>query len=330
MICWAALSLAFWACDDVRFRENQVQIDSFQQSPAPMVDILWVVDNSGTMVEEQAELAEKFDQFMGLLVDSGTNYHIGIVSTDTEDVSHSGRLQGDPKVISPATLDPLAAFAANVQLPQTVSRTEKGLEAVRLALGEELLAGPNSGFLRPEAALFVIVVSDEDDHSRGPEGYYARWLEHIKGAGNENLVSLSAIVGDMPEGCGGTSSAGERYMRVQQETGGLFHSICESDYGPVVEELGIVAAGLVRKFVLSEIPQVGTLQVLKYEDGDPACQAHGDCGEGQVCAAGHHCVIELDPEHWTYLEEENAIFFHGQYLPPAGSSVEVVYYRQGG
>ncbi|MBW2704071.1 MAG: hypothetical protein JRF33_24895, partial [Deltaproteobacteria bacterium] len=38
MFCCAVLSMAFLACDDVRFRENPVQIDSFEQSPAPMVD----------------------------------------------------------------------------------------------------------------------------------------------------------------------------------------------------------------------------------------------------------------------------------------------------
>ena len=35
----------------------------------------------------------------------------------------------------------------------------------------------------------------------------------------------------------------------------------------------------------------------------------------------------LDPELYSYLDEENAIFFDGQYLPPAGSSIEVAYYR---
>lgn len=325
-----ALSAAPGCDDSVRFREDPTQFDTFQQTPSALVDILWVVDNSGTMVEERAMLGEKFDQFMGRLVASGTDYHIGIISTDTEDLNHSGKLQGDPRVITPATPDPKAAFAANVQLPQTASRIEKGLEAARLALSDELLAGHNAGFLRAEASLFVIVVSDEDDQSRGPIGYYSRWLEHIKGTGNENLVSLSSIVGPMPSGCGDTSGAGERYIQVQELTGGLFHSICSEDYGLVVDELGVTAAGLVRKFYLSEIPQVDTLQVLEYLQEDPVCELQSDCEADRVCGAGYHCARALDSALWIYQESDNAIFFAGEYLPPASAFIEVAYYRLGG
>lgn len=330
-LAFLALGLATVpGCNDVRFTDNPVQIDTFQQTPNPLVDILWVVDNSGTMADEREQLGEKFDQFMSRLLLSGADYHIGIVSTDTEDPNHSGRLQGDPKVITRDTPDPQAAFAANVQVAETDSRIERGLDAMALALSPDLLAGPNAGFLRAQAALFVIVVSDEDDHSMGPVGYYGRLLEHFKGAGNENLVSLSAIVGQAPDGCPG-AEAGTRYLNTQVDTGGLFHSICSEDYGPIVEELGINAAGLRRKFYLSEIPQADTIRVLAYSVEDPACQAQADCAEGLSCAAGHHCAAELDPATaWTYEAGDNAIFFMRDYLPAAGSFVEVAYYRQAG
>ena len=214
---WIAVALALLAgpaCEDVRFTKNLVQIDSFQQAPNPMVDILWVVDNSGTMGPRREELSRNFGQFMDRLVESEAVYHIGIISTDTDDLTHSGRLQGEPKVITPDTPDPQAAFAANVNLPETQSRIERGLDAVRLALSEHLLGSDNTGFLRENASLFVIVVSDEDDHSMGPDRYYGRWLEHFKGAGDENTVSLSAIVGPSPDGCEG-AEVGSRYLDVQ-------------------------------------------------------------------------------------------------------------------
>ena len=59
----------------------------------------------------------------------------------------------------------------------------------------------NVGFLREDADLHVIFVSDEDDYSHGREAYwaaryYTRLLEGSKGPGNENKVTISAIVGD--------------------------------------------------------------------------------------------------------------------------------------
>jgi hypothetical protein len=321
------------ACEDVRFTENPIQIDTFQQTPNPNVDILWVVDNSGTMSEERTLLGDKFDQFMSSLLASGADYHIGIVSTDTDDPTHSGRLQGSPKVITPAIQDPQAAFAANVQIPETPSRSERGLDAVYLALSEDLLAGDNSGFLRANASLFVIVVSDEDDHSIGSTHFYSRWLEHFKGAGNENMVSFSAIVGQAPDGCAG-AEAGLRYLQVQGDTAGLFQSICSQDYGQVVEELGINAAGLRRKFYLSELPQPETLRVLNYSAGDAACQSQADCPADQECAAGHHCADILAEAAgaegaWVYEQGDNSIFFVRDFLPAAASQIEVRYFKLG-
>jgi hypothetical protein len=328
-----ALVLFLHACDDVRFTENPIQIDTFQQTPNPMVDILWVVDNSGTMADERQLLGERFDQFMTRLLVSDADYHIGIISTDTDDANHSGRLQGDPRVISRNTADPQAAFAANVMLPETDSRTERGLDAMYLALSEDLLVDHNAGFLRAAASLFVIVVSDEDDHSMGRPKFYSRWLDHFKGAGNENQVNLSAIVGQAPDGCAG-AEPGARYLQVQVETNGLFHSICSEDYGPVVEELGINAAGLRRKFYLSEMPQQDTIQVLNYVADDPACQVHTDCAEDRICAAGHHCATKMEEATgvsgtWTYKEGDNSIFFLHDFLPPAGSNIEVAYFQLG-
>jgi hypothetical protein len=320
-----------WACEDVRFTPSSLQIDTFGQTPVPTVDILWVVDNSGTMREERTELGAKFDQFMSQLEAVEADYHIGIISTDTSDPTHSGRLQGDPKVITTETPDAKSVFIANVDLPETASRTERGLDAMHLALSEPLVSEYNLGFLRDEATLYVIVISDEDDHSIGPLGFYSRWLEHLKGRGQENLVSLSAIVGQRPTGCSGAET-GERYIQVQEFTSGLQYSICEDNYGPVVEELGINAAGLRRKFYLSQSPQLETLKLMVYQDGAAECESLADCSGDKLCTSSKRCADELlqleDGGVWVYEAGDNAIFFSEDYLPPAGSMIDVVYYRR--
>lgn len=57
------------------------QQDEFCQRPASKVDILWVVDNSGSMTAEQNKLADRFGQFFKQLQTSLVDYHIGVVTT---------------------------------------------------------------------------------------------------------------------------------------------------------------------------------------------------------------------------------------------------------
>ncbi|RME20126.1 MAG: hypothetical protein D6806_16965 [Deltaproteobacteria bacterium] len=123
--------------------------------------------------------------------------------------------------------------------------------------------------------------------------------------------------------------AGTRYLEVQRQTGGLAWSICEPDYGPIVKELGIEAAGMRRKFVLSATPLVETLRVMVSESGAAQCGNSQDCQQGQICSASGRCSIELDSGagQWQYQAGDNAIFFQGEYLPPPGATVEVLYER---
>lgn len=56
----------------------------------------------------------------------------------------------------------------------------------------------NEGFLRADASLYVVFVSDEDEGA-GPDGtpvrHFQRLFEALKGTGNENKVTVAAITG---------------------------------------------------------------------------------------------------------------------------------------
>lgn len=73
--------------------ESPVQQDRLVQVTTPAVDILWVVDNSCSMDAEQTALTDNFDAFMGYFIDSGLDWHVGVVSTDMTSFSHSGKLR---------------------------------------------------------------------------------------------------------------------------------------------------------------------------------------------------------------------------------------------
>lgn len=163
------------------------------------VDVLWLVDNSSSMLDEQAQLGREFASFVDALSTLGADVHLAAVSTDISEGGVFRRTPGD--VIAegcfrpPAELDycgqrdpvlrtadykvdpndPGSAIDAErlTEAFRCIGQTgdcgepiEMGLDAVRLALSPENLAGPNQGFLRDDAYLVVIVLSDEDDCSQ--------------------------------------------------------------------------------------------------------------------------------------------------------------------
>src|SRR5262245_44515121 len=76
---------------------DRSETDVFAQAPNNEVDILWVVDDSYSMAEEQATLAAGFASFGDELEISGTDFHIGVITTSFEYTDPlRGALQGDP------------------------------------------------------------------------------------------------------------------------------------------------------------------------------------------------------------------------------------------
>lgn len=150
--------------------------DSFQLENQKKIDILFVIDSSGSMKEEQDKLARNFEQFINLLLSKKIeDIQIGIISTgnDTNEKNKQpdlGKLEGDIKILSSKQLnaaqlkDNFIKTVVSVS-KQTGSNFEKPLEAMRRALSPSMQSGPNKGFLRANAQLAVIFVTDEDDCS---------------------------------------------------------------------------------------------------------------------------------------------------------------------
>jgi hypothetical protein len=288
------------------------QVDTFKQKAAGEVDILWVVDNSWSMGEEQVNLANNFASFMTYIDQSLIDYQIGVISTDMEDPAHSGRLQGSPKIITRATPNPQAAFAANVQVGTTGGGNEMGLLAAHDALSEPLASTDNAGFHRPEASMAIIFVSDEDDKSYGGIDFYIRFFSSLKEVGNENNVIITAIVAPdpIPGGCE-AYYPGARYDDLVVELGGTSASICDTDFAATLQQLGLTVAGLTRKFVLSREPDPDTV-VVRVDEG---------------LGAGFVEIPEFNNQgeaNWKLELIEKAIYFYA-YVPPPQADIQVEY-----
>lgn len=305
------------------------QEERFEQLSARKVDVLFVVDFSGSMAQEQIAMAANFSEFLRFAEAQALDYQIGVT---TRIVNAGGRLFHTDQVrgngfngpladrfVTPAsTPDPNTVFGRNVQAVNLFSGLlDVGdLYASYLALTPPATAGHNAGFLRPDALLSVIYVSDEPEYSHlladvpGRDiDFYVDFLRSVKGFRNTNLMSASAIVGDAPDGCegpGGSAVAGPRYAELAYRTGGTVHSICTNDWSGTLQALSRTAFGLRSRFFLSNPPDISTLVVLVDGVQVPATSMSGTV-------------------NWSHDPTTNAVEFSAWAVPEPGAQIIVRY-----
>jgi hypothetical protein len=175
---------------------------TFPQTVEKEIDILFVVDNSHSMAEEQQNLSKNVPQLVEALRSQKLNnripnVHIGVVTSDLGagnwglpscEVAggDGGKLQAQPRVagctppsqpfisynegvtnIKSATQDPIQqvkeAFQCIAEVGSGGCGFEHQIEAARRALDPKLNANP--GFIRKDARLAVVFLTDEDDCS---------------------------------------------------------------------------------------------------------------------------------------------------------------------
>lgn len=337
----AAVSLAAAGCTDYDLSgpgdftpadqpdalEAETVTETFVQRVAPASDILFVVDNSGSMEEEQQALAQNFWTFIQFFVDSTLDYHIGVTTNDDYFGQWPiGQLYGSLPWIDATTADPVGTFTSNANVgDEGWGACEMGLEASRRALTPPLVDGANAGFYREDALLSIIIVSDEHDFGGTPgcDGiHYSEYIPFfldIKGSHNRDLLHFAAIVGDDPSGCTsdwGSADPGSEYHAVAAGVGGSTYSICEHDWAPVLTELGLASAGLRRSFNLSLVPIPDSIGVTL--DDDPA-----DIEVPRTLLA---CPGDGTGCDWEYDPIANSIEFPDlTRIPPEGGRLVVTY-----
>ena len=161
-------------------------------------------------------------------------------------------------------------------------------------------------FLREQAYLTIIVVSDEDDHSPESVDFYVDFLKNLKGYRADDKVALHAVVA--PENlseCSEGAESGKRYLAAADALGGLKESICTDDWAQTLSNLGFATFSLPDQFFLSRKPNPDTIEVTV--DGNPV--SRDDTG-----ATG-----------WTYNENSNSVDFAKDDVPEGGSVVRIKY-----
>jgi hypothetical protein len=195
------LSVALGACNGHSL--SQPAPESVQQTndkvpinPRRDLDLLFVIDNSLSMAEEQASLAANFPLMikeLENLPEGMPDVHIAVVSSDFgagPPSTSCGTYLGDhgrflvkdgcPVKKGARWLESLehgqktnfqgdlpSAFGCLTNLGTAGCGYEHQLQSMRIALSD--VNPENDGFLRQEAALGIIIVTDEDDCSAPPD-----------------------------------------------------------------------------------------------------------------------------------------------------------------
>lgn len=286
----------------------ETRTDRHSQVGVPAVDVLWVVDNSRSMFEEQQALSNNFTSFMRYFEEAGMDYHIAVTTTGWDSDEERGKLRTSTdargnsiQFIDADVRDPEVAFREMALIGTDGPMDEKGRAQVYSAL--EINLDDNYEFLRDDAFLSVIVLSDEDDFSGDvPIGHdpFVSWLENLKG--EPGKVSFSSIVG--PDGGCGNAEEGSEYLSITRAIGGVEHSICDPSWANVLESLGMQAAGLRSEFALSALPDVETIQVT-----------------GKL----NREEIEYSERYdWVYVRQRNSIQFINE-IPAPDTQLTITY-----
>ena len=247
------------------------------ETPCERVDLLFVIDNSSSMRGEQEELIASFPGFIeGIqsnLAEVG-DYHVGVVTTD-EYEGNSFFCQSLGALVtgttgeysSNATCGPYAdgynfmsqnddlasEFACAAKVGVDGALAEKPMAAMLRAVSPGLSASGacNEGFIREDALLVVVIITDEEDNEGGnfpgSPGNPQQWFDQLVGSkgGIETNIVVVAIAGfPAPNQC--TTDTAEHAVRVLEFadlfTHGYKGDVCTPSYAAYFSQaIGVIA-----------------------------------------------------------------------------------------
>lgn len=179
--------------------------------PLGRINVLFVVDNSRSMVEELRSIANQFNSFLSDI--RKTDYRIAIITTDWRNdrgrflfFPNGQKFLSNPERSSSVHSQNVKYFQETVKVPVGDMDDEGGIYALNQALDNS----NHSDFFKPHSLFMAIVVSDEDERSYGgqkpdgvvigqvpalesydlPETFFSKvWLNH-----KYSVVSVHSII----------------------------------------------------------------------------------------------------------------------------------------
>ncbi len=312
------------------------EVDSYKQEAtdfSPKIDILWVIDNSGSMKTSQDNVAANFDSFISTFQDKGFDFQMAVITTDayrtlfggdptlsqfrdgTDETSHTG-----VRIINRLTPNLKETFLVNMLQGTAGNGDERAFQSLKTSLEDP----SNDGFLRDDAFLAVIIVSDEDDFSHDEKSYiggqytnpalhpvqdYVDFLSGLKSASTAaQKLSVSAIAIWDEECRAALNDAwpgrriGVRYEEIVDLTSGIKGSLC-GDFSVSLQDISQNIIQLSTQFYLTREPILDSIRV----------------------SINGNDIAQDEVNGWTYDANNMSIIFHGASIPPQGATISINY-----
>lgn len=347
----AAATLALPACGSQNASYSLLQsTKTFSQSSAVVndkLDILWVVDDSGSMLPLQQNLANNFQNFIANFQSKGFDFKMAVTTSQAylaepnyrnnplfaafRDGNSVDGPTGHP-IMTPLTPNLTDVFTKNAKQGASGSGDERIFQSIYSALASPL----NAGFIRPTSFFAVVILSDEDDFT-DPNRVEGSWFypggiaDHSYS--NPGLVTVDSVVASLDAATGSTPTS-RRYnvsaitvldnaclaAHRAQPNGGA--SIIGQRYIELANKTNGVLGSLCDpsyatslSFIQQRIVELATAFKL---DRQPVVSSI------QVSVNGS-AVPQDAANGWTYDSGTNSIVFHGAGVPPAAASIQVAF-----
>jgi len=325
------------------------KVVEFTQKGAGKVDLLWVVDTSGSMSEEQAYLATNFSRMIYALNAAGHDFQTAITTTDVcQEIvplaldqrvcpaNYGGtaatRLQGSflgtagRTVLKKSDSDLIEKFNSYTKAGVNGSGFEHGLYAAKLAL-DKVRSGQNAALVRPDSFLAVIVVSDEED-----DGIGLSMVDAYNGHNfvAEGLTTFKFTDDDMISYLQEAKGQGKFSISAIAPTRLSDGSMCSAPHTTPLEEG--------TQYIKAAQKSGGMIQSLCDTDWSQSLATLGVDLNAQITQINLPSVPEPTTikvmangqmtRDWTYNAANNAIKFNLGHVPPAGAQIYVGYYEK--
>jgi hypothetical protein len=270
------------------------------------VDIVLMVDNSSSMDTYQRKLADQVSGMIDSLNKIGMDYQIVVVTTDMRGGGNGGVFVGFPQILTPSTPNLSAVLTNRVRQGNGGSDLERGLQSIETALRGD------SSFLRSDAMLAIIALSNEDDYSAGSADDFRQYFDQLKpkftGFNGETQAWIVNFIGvpDLQSSCstaldGIYKEPGLKWIALAQASGGLVQPICDTTLAQAVDNIRSRIVQVLTDFHLGRKPKIETI-VVKIN--------------GQL-------IPQSNINGWQYIEKGYVIRFYGSAVPSADSSISV-------
>jgi hypothetical protein len=281
------------------------------------VDVLWVIDTSSSMNTYQNQLAPQMGIFVDSMNKTGLDYHMAVTTMDMSGSGGKGKFvatPGTPLILTSQTPNLTQILSQRIQLGGNGSPVERGLEAMKTALSSPLSSanGYNAGFLRDNALLVVVFLTNEDDQSASMD--YASFLDTLRPpialTGERSWLAQFMGVTDVDSSCktsawsqAGYSEVGAKYIALANLSGGTSEAICDADLKRALTNVKSRLLEVITEYHLDRTPDLTSLAV--YVNGVlvPQNAANG----------------------WTYYAAANSVRFHGTAVPGVDASIRISY-----